>query len=172
MILEYSRVYGKKERMPHLVENPKWALVYWNRTAMVYVKRGPKNKLLIQKFEYKYARPNALNPGYLNKHLQRNKVNEVLIEFKRNLEMEQNNEKSHLALAYVYYKLGRPKKELEEMEMVVNINPKLGFAHSSLGELNMQKANLKLAEDEFGKALKINPQDKVAIAGLKKIREN
>jgi len=117
VILEYSRDYGKKERMAHLIDNPEWALVYWDREAIVYAKRGSKNNDIIKKFEYKYIRPNNLAPAYLSKYLLENKIAEDIVgELKRNLSLNPDNEESHLSLAYVYFNLRMRNEEFEEMK--------------------------------------------------------
>jgi len=43
-----------------------WALVYWDDTAMVYLKRIPKFQPLIERLEYRYVKPD-LNEGYLRR---------------------------------------------------------------------------------------------------------
>ncbi|OGQ40408.1 MAG: hypothetical protein A3A85_01430 [Deltaproteobacteria bacterium RIFCSPLOWO2_01_FULL_42_9] len=170
VILEYSRDYGKKERMAHLIDNPEWALVYWDREAIVYAKRGSKNNDIIKKFEYKYIRPNNLAPAYLSKYLLENKIAEDIVgELKRNLSLNPDNEESHLSLAYVYFNLRMRNEEFEEMKKVVAINPGLGFAHAAIGEIYMQTGDFKTAEEEFRKALEIDPDDKAATAGLKRL---
>jgi tetratricopeptide (TPR) repeat protein len=172
VILEYSRDYARKERMPHLVDNPEWALVYWDREAIVYARRGSKNDDIIKRYEYRYTRPNELNPTYMNRYLFSTdiKADEVIGEFKRSLSLNQDNEEAHIGLAYIYYQLGRHDEEIKEMEKVVEIDPGLGFAHSSLGELYMQIGEVKKAVDEFEKALKIDPEDKVAQSGLERLK--
>lgn len=170
VILEYSRDWNRKERIAHLIDNPEWSLIYWDRVARVYAKRHSTNDHIIKKFEYKYARPNDLNPTYLNSYLsQREMAEEVIREFKRNLSINPNNEEAHLSLSYIYYSFGMRNEEFEEMKKVVEINPDIGFAHAALGEMYMQMGNLKTAEDEFIKALEIDPDDRAATAGLKRL---
>lgn len=170
VITEYSRDYARKERIAHLIDNHEWALIYWDREAIVYAKRGSKNGDIIKRFEYRYAKPNDLNPTYLNKYLfQRGILEEVVQELKRNLYINPDNEESHLALAYIYFNLGMRKEEFEEMKKVVEINPELAFAHSALGEIYMHAGDLKTAEYEFKKAMEINPKDNTAITGLQRL---
>lgn len=172
VILEYSRDYARKERIAHLIENPEWALIYWDREAIVYAKRGSRNKDIIKRFEYRYARPNELNPTYLNRYIvQRERIEEIVQEFKRNLSMNPDNEESHLSLAYIYFNLGMRNEEFEEWKKVVTINPDIGFAHVALGELYMQRGDMKMAKEAFQRALDINPDDKAAITGLKRLKE-
>lgn len=172
VILEYSRDYAKKERIAHLIENPEWALIYWDREAIVYAKRGSRNEDIIKRFEYKYARPNDLNPTYLNKYLlHKENIEEIVQEFKRNLSINPDNEESHLSLAYIYYNMGMRNEELEEWKKVVTINPDIGFSHVALGELYMQRGDMKMAKEAFQRALDINPDDTSAITGLKRLKE-
>ena len=173
VILEYSRDYARKERIAHLIENPEWALIYWDREAIVYAKRGSRNKDIIKRFEYRYARPNELNPTYLNRYLVHKEIiNEIVQEFKRNLSMNPDNEESHLSLAYIYFNLGMRNEEFEEWKKVVTINPDIGFAHVALGELYMQRGDMKMAKEAFQRALDINPDDAAAITGLKRLKES
>ncbi|HBR18547.1 MAG: hypothetical protein A3G39_10200 [Deltaproteobacteria bacterium RIFCSPLOWO2_12_FULL_43_16] len=170
VILEYSRDYARKERVDYLIDNPEWALVYWDREAIIYAKRGSKNDDLIKKFEYRYAKPNDLNPTYIKRYLfQEGTVQEVENELKRNLSLNPDNEEIHLALAYVYYNFGMIDKEIEEMKKAVDINPMLSFAHAALGELYIQKGDKKAAEAEFIKALDIDPYNKLAVVGLERL---
>lgn len=172
VITEYARDYTKKERIAHLIDNPEWALIYWDRESIVYAKRNSKNDDIIKKYGYKYARPNDLNPTYLNKYIsQREMLEEAAAEFQRNLSINPDNEESHLSLAYIYFTLGMRKNELEEMNKVVAINPELAFAHAAIGEIYVQNGDLKAAEKEFSKALDINPSDNTAITGMKRIRQ-
>jgi tetratricopeptide (TPR) repeat protein len=170
VILEYSRDYSGKERINHLVGDPRWALVYWDRVAVVYARRGSRNEEFIKMFEYKYTRPNDYNPAYLRSVFNvRGGVERALGELDRNVSISPDNEEAHLALAYMYYMLGMRKKEMEELENALKINPQLSFVHSALGEILLERGDLKGAEDRFKDALKIEPDNKVAISGLKRL---
>ncbi|MEE9614687.1 MAG: tetratricopeptide repeat protein [Thermodesulfobacteriota bacterium] len=170
VILEYSRDYGGKERMPHLQANPEWALIYWDRVAVVYARRNSVNEGIIKKFEYRYARPNEMNPAYLGRYLpDHDKTMGALAELKRNLSINPDNEEARLSLAFLYYGLGRPEEELKEMLKVVEINPRLAFAHSALGELYMQRGDREKAGEEFERALGIDPGDRVALGGMERL---
>ena len=172
VITEYSRDYAKKERIAHLIHNPEWALIYWDREGIVYAKRNSRNNDIIKKFEYRYIRPNDLDHTYMDRYLfQREIVEEVVQELKRNLFINPDNEEPHIALAYIYYKYGMQNEEFEEWKKVAEINPDVGFAHVALGELYMQKGEAKKAEDEFMKAIEINPKDNAALAGLKRLKQ-
>lgn len=172
VILEYSRDYSKKERINHLVNNPEWALIYWDRVAIVYAKRNSRNDDIIKKYEYKYIRPNDLNPTYLSHGIINNKSNmeQTLNEIKRNLFFNPDNEESHIALAYIYYMLGMHDYEFKEMKKAVEINPKVAFVRSALGEILLKRGDYKDAEKEFRKALKIDPTDKTALNGLQQLK--
>lgn len=174
VILEYSRDYAKKERMPHLVGNPDWALVYWDPVATVYVKRGPKNDDIIKRFEYRYARPNDLDFSYIDSYLfhEKDKIGYVIEELKRNNSTNPDNEESYMALAYIHYYRGRKNTAMEELKKAIEINPNIGFAHSSIGELYREMGDKKMAEAAYIKALNIDPSDQVAIDGLKSIKQH
>jgi tetratricopeptide (TPR) repeat protein len=170
VILEYSRDYSRKERINHLMDNPRWALIYWDRVAVVYAKRGSRNEEFIKRYEYKYTRPNDYNPTYLNKFFTvRGNVEGALSELNRNVSINSDNEESHLAIAYIYYKLGMRDKEMKEMEKALRINPQLPFVHSALGEILLERGDLQRAEDKFKNALKIDPDNKVALSGLQRL---
>ena len=170
VILEYSRDYGGKERMPHLMEDPNWALVYWDRVAIVLARRGSGNEDVIRRYGYRYARPNNMNPTYLNRFIDSGLAGKVIDELKRNLTFNPDNEEAHLFLAYVYYRLGMREKELREMEEVVRINPSLGFAHAALGELYLEMGQREKARKAFKRALEINPEDRVALYGMERLK--
>lgn len=171
VILEYSRDYSGKERMNHLAVNPRWALVYWDRVAMVYSKRGSRNEELIKRFGYEYIRPNYYNPSYLDKvFTSKRGVEGALRELNRNISINPDNEESHMALAYIYYRLGMRDKEMKEMETALKINPRLSFVHSALGEMFLERGDIERAEDKFKDALNIDPDNKVALSGLKRLK--
>ncbi|MBI4745900.1 MAG: hypothetical protein HY786_05010 [Deltaproteobacteria bacterium] len=174
VILEYSRDYAKKERMPHLVGNPDWALVYWDPVATVYVKRGPKNDDIIKRFEYRYARPSDLDFSYIDLYLlhEKDKVGYVIEELKKNNSTNPDNEESYMANAYINYYLGNKNEALRELKKAIEINPNIGFAYSSMGELYREMGDKKMAETAYLKALNIDPSDQLAIAGLKSIRQH
>ncbi len=173
VILEYSRDYSRKERMPHLASNPNWALVYFDRVAMVYARRGPVNRELINNYEYKYIRPNDLNPSYLTPALTTvDGVQGAIAEFKSNLRINPDNEESHIGLAYLYYRARMHGKERKEWEAVVRINPNLVFARVALGELLLQEGDKEGGRREFRAALKIKPGDKAALRGLSRLNRS
>lgn len=174
IILEYSRDYAKKERMPHLVNNPDWALIYWDPVAVVYAKRGSKNDDVIKRFEYKYTRPNDLDFSYIDLYLlhEKDKIKDVVGEFEKNLMVNPDNEESHMALSYMYYYRGGKKEALEELKKAIEINPNIGFAYSSIGELYREMGEKEMAKAAYAKALTIDPKDDVASEGLKKLKQS
>lgn len=172
VILEYARDYSKKEMIPHLIDNPEWVLIYWDRVAMVYLRDQPENNSIIEKFGYRYIRPNDFDFTYLNRYVlhEKEKIPDIKRELERSLEFSPDNEEVHLALAYLYHHMGLKDKTIDEIKLGIDINPNLDFAFAALGRLLLEKGDIKGAEEAFKRTLKIDPKNETALLGMRKIK--
>jgi tetratricopeptide (TPR) repeat protein len=73
-------------------------------------------------------------------------------------------------VAYIHYYRGGKAQALEDLKKAIRINPDIGFAHSSIGELYREKGDVRMAEAAYAKALEIDPNDEIAVTGLKRLR--
>lgn len=173
VILEYERDFTKLERMKHLYSNKNWALVYWDREAIIFAKRGGQNDSLINAYEYVYVKPNDFDKTYLKNimisesYLASNLVNEL----ERTLAFNADNEEARIYMAFMYYSLGLTDNEYTELVSAVKLNPNLVLGHIELGKLYYAYYKFDLAKKAFETALSIDPYNEQAIAGLKLVRE-
>lgn len=173
VILEYERDFTKLERMKHLYKNKKWALVYWDREAIIFARRGGQNDSLINSYEYKYVKPNDFDKTYLKNIL----INEIYLasnlvnELERTLAFNADNEEARIYMAFMYYSLGLTDNEYTELVSAIKLNPKLVLGHIELGKLYYAYYKFDLAKKAFETALGLDPYNEQAIGGLKLVRE-
>ena len=104
-LLEYDLMSG---RFPsHLMSNPDWALVYWDNHSLLYLKRTPERKEVIDRYEYRIARPTFLELSYLDEFVKAGKLNETLAALDREVALNPDNQFVVLSRVYLRYQLGR-----------------------------------------------------------------
>ena len=113
-----GRIYNNTER---LFPYEKWALMYFDETAIVYVRRDAVDTQEFQKFiresEYHYINPQNLDPSYMyGPH--------YLMELQRNVAESPMNYRAHFYIAYIYTMLGPEhyQKAREELAKSLKIN--------------------------------------------------
>lgn len=113
-----------------------WALVYFDDTAMVYVKRISELQNVIEKDEYKILNPQEVDISYLG-NLIKNEAdfNDALKEIKRGLEINPDSYRLHFMAAYLYGLAGNEQKMREELNLVLKINPYFKSASNILNQL-------------------------------------
>jgi hypothetical protein len=83
-ILQYAVTEsGGGRRMNHLVERTDWVPVYWDRTAVVYVKDVPENSGVIAQWGYRHLKPAYFSFRYLADEVRKNGYEPVLAEIER-----------------------------------------------------------------------------------------
>lgn len=162
-LLEYDLL---SQRFPaHLLNNPAWALVYWDNHSLVYLKRTPARKALIERFEYRAARPAFLDLSYLDEYVKAGKLNEALTALDREVALNPGNQFVILARVYLRYQLGRlylPQIQAD-LEKVLPMKPDFAMKHSALAMILNSGGEKERARAEVEKALRLNPLDEAAI---------
>ncbi len=169
-VLEYYLTdYGGKEAIPHLAGNQEWVPVYWDRLAIVYVKKTAENMGIIDKFGYRLIRPTYQDFSYLEHYIKNGMGQTLLKELTRLIAESPDNEEAYLARADVYFILGPGfyRQAIEDLKKAITINPVQAISHSALGLVYMKVNDPKGAQAEFKEALRLDPEDALAKNGLK-----
>jgi len=167
-VLEYDLL---SQRFPsHLLKNPDWALVYWDNHSLVYLKRTPERAALIDRFEYRTARPTFLDLSYLDAY-QGGKLNEALSSLEREVALNPDNQFVLLARVYLRYQLGKlylPQIKAD-LEKVLPMKPDFAMKHSALAMVLAATGESERAKREVERALQLNPLDDAALAQAKEM---
>jgi tetratricopeptide (TPR) repeat protein len=169
-VIEYDLKSQWQHFPKHLVENPDWALVYWDNHSLVYLKRTPERVALIKRFEYRTARPTFLDLSYLDAY-QGGTLNEALSSLEREVALNPDNQYVLLARVYLRYQLGKlylPQIQAD-LEKVLPMKPDFAMKHSALAMLLASTGDKDRARSEVEKALRLNPLDDAALAQAKEM---
>ena len=156
---------NEKDFVEHLNSNPGWTLVYWDDSALIFLKNRREYKEAIERYGYHYARPDFMDIDYLDQYLQSGETARLLFnELKRNISSTRYNSEARLALTYLYFYKGKKHygNAIRELENVVSSRPELARAHSALGWLYMQTGRETEGLKEIKKAIQLDPHDPVA----------
>ncbi|NVN99852.1 MAG: hypothetical protein HXX17_11045 [Geobacteraceae bacterium] len=170
-ILEYDLKSQNLHFPAHLAGNPEWALVYWDNHSIVYLKRTPQRKTLIDRLEYRAARPTFIDLSYLDESVKAGKLNESLMALDREVAMNPDNQYVLLARVYLRYQLGKlylPQIR-EDLEKVLPMKPDFAMKHSALAMILNAAGEKELAKKELKEALRLNPLDEGAIVLAKEL---
>ncbi|MHB8875076.1 MAG: hypothetical protein ACYC8T_15430 [Myxococcaceae bacterium] len=173
-ILEYYLTdYGGKEAMPHLAMDREWVPIYWDRLAIVYVRKGPRNQEVIDRFGYRLIRPTRLDVSYLVDLAGKGRAGEVLAELQRLAAQSPDNEEAQLGQAAVHYSLGvRGRAEAKAaLARAQAIDPKRAMTHSAMGLIFLDEGQLDAARHELDIAIALDPEDAAAKHGLEVLRQ-
>jgi len=166
-LLEYDLL---SRRFPaHLLQNPGWALVYWDNHSLVFVRRTPERAALIAAREYLVARPTFLDLSYLDKYQQQGRVNDALAALDREVAFNPDNQFVVLARVYLRYQLGKlylPQIRAD-LERIVPLRPDFAMKHSALAMVLAATGDQERAKSEVRRALKMDPLDAAALAQAK-----
>jgi len=168
-VLEYDLL---SQRFPaHLLQNPQWALVYWDNHSLVFVRRTPERAALIAAREYRIARPTFLDLSYLDRYQQTGRVNEVLPQLDREVAFNPDNQFVVLARVYLRYGLGRLYlgQIREELERILPMKPDFAMKHSALAMVLAETGEPERARTEVLRALRMDPLDAAALALAKRM---
>ena len=114
----------------------------------------------------KPAFPQALNNlgiiMSINKH-----HSESLSYYKRAIKADPRYMEAYYNMGITLEDLGEKSEAIERYKEAVKIDPNYADAHYSLANIYMEEKLYTLASNEFRTLLRINPQDKKAVAGLK-----
>ena len=78
----------------------------------------------------------------------------------------------YLERAKSHESLGKFPEAIREMREALKFEPKSSECHSRLGAIYLRTKQLTMAKVHFNQALKLNPQDEIAQAGLRRLTSN
>lgn len=164
----YATDLEGKEAIYHLAGNLNWTPVYWDRVSIVYVKNTAANQPIIDRLGFHFIRPSYLDFSYLSRYPGTPAMTPALEELDRLILISPENEEAYLARAYLRFMMGDVwyDQAIADIKKAVEINPAQAMSHSALGMLYQRKGEKKEAADEYNAALRLDPQDPAAKAGL------
>jgi len=163
-IIEYD---VQSQKFPqHLLDNPAWAIVYWDNQSIVFVRRLPKWAALIDAREYRVAQPRFFDFSYLDRFLDEGRAKEILSLLDRDVALNPNNQFTALARIYLLYNLGMEYYGLirAELERIIRIPPDFAMKHSALAIILSATREPEKARQEALIALSIDPTDLAALS--------
>jgi hypothetical protein len=163
-IIEYD---VQSQRFPrHLLENPDWAIVYWDNQSIIFVRRLPKWAALIDAREYRVVQPKFFDFSYLDQFLENGRDKEILPLLDRDVALNPNNQFVALARIYFLYGLGREYFGVirAELERIIRIPPDFAMKHSALAIILAATGAPEKARQELLIALDIDPTDPAALS--------
>lgn len=107
-----------------LDDDPRWRLVYWDDSALVYVRADGVNAAAARA-GYRYLRPNELDFGYLDAEMSRSPaaVIGVLSELDRSIAAAPAHLNPLLLKGYVLSRLGMTEPALKVLEQAIAVAP-------------------------------------------------
>jgi len=170
LLLEYdmmSRRYPK-----HLADNPDWAVVYWDDHSVVLLKRTEQNRTVIDKHEYRIARPNFYDYGYLQAYLHGKSAPFAVEGLRREIALNPGNQEPILARAFLLFNMGQAfhTEAREELTRALALKPDLSMEHSALATLLLESGMIEQAKAEINKALELDPSDGAAQHLIKQLK--
>ncbi len=166
-LLEYTLTdYDGREAMPHLARDPGWVPIYWDRLAVIYVRRSGPNAGLAQRLGLGILRPNRYDFTYLDPLLAQRRGGEALVEVNALLARSPNNEEAHLVAAYALHGMGRRDLALGALRNALSVNPSRSATHSAMGVIDLENGDRAAARAAFDEALALEPSDPGALWGM------
>jgi len=163
-LLEYD---FQSQRFPfHLNTNPMWALVYWDSTAAIYLKRTPQNLPTIGKHEYLTVKPTFNDFEMLRHEFTSQRPDYAFAErINRDIMLNPANQEPRLAKVFVLFSMGRGyyREALEELKYTIELKPDLAIEHSAASFLLYQLGAKDDAKKELHRALELDPNDPQAL---------
>ena len=124
--------------------NPRWALIYWDDTALVYLKRKGKYDHIIQRDEYRFINPANGFSDLINSTKDETNRPYLIHELLRNIS-ETGSSRAYLYLGIVYNEVGMYKeaisvlskvRDIPEHEFINQAYNSLAYAYEQLGDVD------------------------------------
>jgi len=128
-----NTLYDDSSRM---FPNEEWAPIYFDDNALIYVKRIPELRDVINNFEYKTLNPQEVNIAYLgDKVKDEESFNNAMKETDRALSLNPDSYKLHFALAYLFGIVNAKDQMTAELNKTLEINPYFQSAREILKQV-------------------------------------
>jgi len=149
----------------HLMVNPDWVIVYWDKTAVVMVKRNKAREELISKYAYQISRPTSLDFSYLDKYVQTGAAKQALAQLEIEMARNSENQIPVLASLYLLHQDNKPdyQRMLRLMQQIMPLYPDFAMKHSAYAQLLLETGQKAKYEQELAKALALDPTDPGAV---------
>jgi tetratricopeptide (TPR) repeat protein len=133
-----------------LMQDPSWALVYWDDDTEVFVRKNGKNDEIIKQLEAKAATP------YLRDPFDKNHVDLALFEYERMDNIMQSARTSN-ALGYIYELQGDFTQAKQRFLDAVKRDRTFESPYMNLAELAVRDGNIAAAIQLYKKAQSLAP---------------
>lgn len=144
---------------------PDWSLVYWDDTALIYLRNTPDNKELIARMKYE-----VMDPASLMNPFRNNDADKAMAECERAVSTAPS-ERGYLFWGYLLLKKGDPQSALEKFKEGSKINPRSAKIYYNIGMTYMRMNRFKEAKENIAVAVKIDPRYELAKKVLRVIEE-
>jgi hypothetical protein len=141
----------------NLDQNSDWKLVFWDDRSLLYVRDLPQNREIINKYAYKYLKPNNRDLSYLNEYLTAGQADKLIEEINRSFEGGRECLNARLTLAYVLESSQDPRVYLQaipQYEAVLSAIPDFFELFNRIGSLYQRSGRLAEAASFYEKAKK------------------
>lgn len=130
--------------------DPAWALVFWDDSSEIFVKRNGKNDAVIAQFESKAATPYLQNP------FDPKNVEQALFEYKR-MDAIVKTARTDNAIGFIDMQQGKFTEAKKRFEEALTHDPVFESPYMNLAELAGKDGNLAIAIALYQKAKNIAP---------------
>jgi hypothetical protein len=168
-VLEYDLMSG---RFPvHLSENPDWAIVYWDNSSVIAVKRTPARAELIARCEYRVAKPKLGDFSYMEQVLQFASIDDVLAGLDHDIALNPENQYAIFARAFTLFKKGRSNlpRIAGDLKRITGMKPDFSMKHSAYAIVLWELGEKEKTRDEITAALKMDRLNPAALSLAKRI---
>lgn len=136
--------------------SPRWALVFWDDAALVYLKRTPAHAALIKRDAYRRLQPNQLTFAYLAKDLKdRRQTAEVLAELDRAAAGSELNVNATQMRTFVLAEAGRVADAVRDLQDVIRRFPGKPGPYMSLGWFHERARRLLAARQVYEEGVRV-----------------
>jgi hypothetical protein len=145
----------------HLGGSPHWALLWWDRTAALFVRRSAVPGDLVERYAYRVLRPAFEDLSYLDPFLRLGPRG-LLPLIDRDIALNPDNQEAYMARAYAAYYFGMQSEALAALDAAIALPPDTAFEHASRAQLLFTMGRGGEARAEVGLALAIDPRHPTA----------
>jgi len=150
--------------------HPLWALVYWDDTALLYLRRGGRYDAVVRDDEYRFVKP-EMSPLHLGEDFQNKEYPDNLIDELARTVHDTGSSRAHTLLGFAYYTAGQLEPSLEHFISAIRPEPRNTTAHYGLGLLYESLGDPVRARKHFRKCLNIERSGRLAEEAKNRLAE-
>ena len=142
-----------------LYKNDRWPLIYWDDTALIYLKKSKENIGLINRYAYQYLHPLTGTSEILEDAAPEVKAG-AWKEIQRALKFSPDSIRAHVTKGDIYVELNDYKNAIQAYEEAIKLGKKYNTAYMikiyhNLGKLHHNLGEYTKAEAYYRKVLKM-----------------